>query len=338
MRRAYAGALAALAATLSTALVGGCGLEDVPMPKLVGGPTYHLDLRFDDALNLPVGAPVKMAGATIGQVSRVEVQDYVADVQVEIADDVQVRASSGAELRLTSPMGTSFIEVTQGRTGPVLHEGDDIDTARTSEAPDVTDLLSALSTVVTGGSFGDISTIIHELNVALTGNGGTVRSLLHRLDTSVTGLNRELPTLDRLTASLDRLTTRLKADLPGITAALTDLSRLVTTLESQRTQMMTALGSLRRFELQATPFTRATHTDLLRNLGSLRTVFRTLLGVRSDIGATLDGLVAFAGTSDRAAPGDFVNFDLTFLGDLGALTGGQTGAPGPPRATTGATR
>ena len=320
-------ALAALGAGAS-----GCGLklEDVPMPKLVGGPTYHLDLRFDDALNLPTGAPVKLDGATIGQVSKVDVQDYVANVQVEIADDVQLRATSSAELRLTSPMGTSFIELTQGKGGGVLREGDAIDTGRTTEAPDVTDLLSALSTVVTGGSFGDISTIIHELNDALTGNAGTVRSLLARLDTSVTGLDRELPTLDRLTGSLDRLTTRLRSDLPGITASLTDLSHLVTTLESQRTQMMAALASLRRFELQATPFTEAVRTHMLRNLGSLRTVLQTLIGLKSDISGTLEGLVAFAEKGDKAAPGDFVNFDLTFLGDLKSLLSVQAGNPAPP--------
>jgi phospholipid/cholesterol/gamma-HCH transport system substrate-binding protein len=321
-----------VALAVTATLASGCGLqlEDVPMPRLVSGPTYHLDLRFDDALNLPTGAPVKLAGATVGQVSRVEVQDYTAEVQVEIADDVRLHASSRAELRLTSPMGTSFIELTDGSTGALLREGDDIDTGRTSEAPDVTDLMSALSTVVTGGSFGDISTIIRELNAALTGNGGTVHSLLTRLDTSVTGLDRELPTLDRLTASLDRLTTRLKADLPGITASLTDLSGLVTTLESQRTKMMGALASLRRFELQATPFTAATRTDLLTNLGSMRSVLQTLLGLRGDISGTLKGLVAFAEKGDEAAPGDFVNFDLTFLGDLGSLLHVETGNPAPP--------
>ncbi|GAB2983534.1 MCE family protein [Nocardioides montaniterrae] len=317
---------------VTATLASGCGLqlEDVPMPKLVGGPTYHLDLRFDDALNLPTGAPVKLSGATIGQVSRVDVQDYTADVQVEIADDVRLHASSRAEIRLTSPMGTSFVELTPGGTGPLLGEGDDIGTDSTSEAPDVTDLMSALSTVVSGGSFGDISTIIRELNAALTGNGSTVHSLLTRLDTSVTSLDRELPTLDRLTSSLDRLTTRLKADLPGITASMSDLSALVTSLESQRTKMMTALASLRRFELQATPFTQATRADLLTNLGSMRTVLRTLLGVRGDIDGTLKGLVAFATKADKAAPGDYVNFDLTILGDLKSFLNVEPGNVPPP--------
>jgi phospholipid/cholesterol/gamma-HCH transport system substrate-binding protein len=191
--------------------------------------------------------------------------------------------------------------------------------------------------VVTGGSFGDISTIVKQLDIALTGHTGTVRGLLARLDTAVTGLDRQLPTLDRLTGSLDRLTGRLRRDLPAITASMTDLSAMVTTLSRQRSRMMAALASLRRFELQATPFTEATRADLVGQLGSLRTVLTSLLGTRRDIDGTMAGLVAFAKGSDEAAPGDFANFDLTFLLDPSTLSAFESGSA-PTLHPKGATR
>ncbi|HJQ05690.1 MAG TPA: MlaD family protein [Nocardioides sp.] len=324
MKRALGLLVAALA------LCSGCGLTltDVPMPKLVSGPTYALRLEFDDALNLPVDAPVKLEGATVGQVTSVTADGYRADVEVAVSTAVHLRSTSTAEIRLTAPMGTSFVELSQGRTGGYLPAGGTIALAATGEAPDVSDLLSALSTVVTGGSFGDISTIIKQLNVALTGHTGTVRALLSRLDTAVTGLNRQLPTLDRLTGSLDRLTRRLRGDLPTITASLTDLSRLVSTLSRQRVRMIGALGALRRFELQATPFTEATRADIVGQLGSLRTVLHTLLGSSTDINGVMAGLAAFAKGSDRAAPGDFANFDLTLLLDPSALAAYENGTGG----------
>ncbi|HWU20537.1 MAG TPA: MCE family protein [Nocardioides sp.] len=310
----------------------GCGLTltDVPMPKLVSGPTYTLRLEFGDALNLPVDAPVKLDGATVGQVTSVAADGYRADVEVAVSTSVRLRRTSTAEIRLTAPMGTSFVELSQGRTGGYLADGGTIAVASTSEAPDVSDLLSALSTVVTGGSFGDISTIIKQLNIALTGHTGTVRSLLSRLDTAVTGLNRQLPTLDRLTGSLDRLTRRLRKDLPTITASLTDLSGLVSTLAKQRVRMMGALGALRRFELQATPFTTATRASIVGQLGSLRTIFHSLLGSSKDIDGVMAGLVAFAKGSDRAAPGDFANFDLTLLLDPSTLSAYENGTGSVP--------
>lgn len=318
----------AVAAALGPAvLASGCGLslEDVPLPDLVEGPTYAVTVEFADALNLPVDAPVKLDGATVGQVTAVEAGDYVAEVELALSTSVRLRDSSRAEIRLTSPMGTAFVQLFPGEAGAELAAGATLPAAATSSAPDVTDLLSALSTVVTGGSFADISTIIDQLNVALTGNAADVRRLLSRLDSAVTDLNADFPRVDRLTASLDRLTTRLVDDLPEITRSLTDLTALVTSFDSQRKRLVTAMESLSRFDAVATPLTRAVRDDLLAQLQDMRPVLRTLLAGRKDIDGVMTGLIAFADGSDRAAPGDFANFDLTFLFDLKAL------------ATTGAT-
>lgn len=318
----------AIVTLLAGALTAGCGLtlEDVPLPGLVEGPTYAVTIEFADALNLPVDAPVKLDGATVGQVTAVEAGDYVAEVELALSTSVRLRDSSRAEIRLTSPMGTAFVQLVPGETGAVLAEGATLPVAATGSAPDVTDLLSALSTVVTGGSFADISTIIDQLNVALSGNAGDVRRLLRRLDAAVTELNADLPRVDRLTASLDRLTTRLARDLPELTGSLTTLTGLVTSLDRQREQLVGAMESLSRFDAVATPLTRAVRADLVAQLRDMKPVVQTLLAGRDDIDGVMAGLVAFAEGSDRAAPGDFANFDLTFLLDLKALTA-TGGAP-----------
>ena len=316
------GAAAALLLAAAGALSSGCGLglEDVPLPSLVDGPTYDLTIEFADALNLPVDAPVKLDGATVGQVSSVDAGEYVAEVELALSTSVELRETSRAEIRLTSPMGTAFVQLFPGKKGDLLAAGDTLPASATGSAPDVTDLLSALSTVVTGGSFADVSTIITELNTALTGNARDVRHLLTRLDTTVTGLNADFPRIDRLTSALDRLTTRLAGDLPEITRSLTDLTDLVTSLDAQRADLVTAMESLRDLDLVATPLTAAVRDDLVGQLQDMRPVVRSLLRGRKDIDGVMAGLVAFAGGSDRAAPGDYANFDLTFLLDLEALT------------------
>lgn len=308
-------------------LAAGCGLglEDLPMPDLVSGPTYAITVEFADAVNLPVDAPVKLEGATVGQVTAVEAGVYVAEVDLALSTTVELRDTSRAEIRLTSPMGTAFVQLFPGTAGAPLREGDTLPVAATGSAPDVTDLLSALSTVVTGGSFADISTIITQLNVALTGNAKDVRRLLGRLDTAVTDLNADLPRVDRLTTALDRLTKRLAGDLPEITGSLTDLTALVASLDEQRDDLVTAMESLRRFDVVATPLTEAVRGDLVNQLEDMRPVLRSLLRGRKDIEGVMAGLIAFADGSDRAAPGDFANFDLTFLLDPASFA--QAGTP-----------
>ncbi|MBS4751542.1 MCE family protein [Nocardioides sp. zg-ZUI104] len=307
---------------VAAALLSGCGLslEDLPLPDLVDGETYAITVEFTDALNLPVDAPVKLDGATVGQVSAVEAGEYVAEVELAVSADVELRESTRAEIRLTSPMGTAFVQLWPGEEGAVLADGAVVPAAATGTAPDVTDLLTALSTVVTGGSFTDISTIIKELNTALRDNSGSTRRLLRRLDRAVTDLNDDFPRVDRLTAALDRLSSRLVDDLPQITRSLTDLTELVTSLDSQRGDLVTAMASLRSLDIVATPLADAVREDLVAQLEDMRPVVRTLLRNRKSIDGVMAGLVAFAEGSDQAAPGDYANFDLTFLLDLEALT------------------
>lgn len=328
LRRAACAAALALGLGASAA---GCGLqlEDVPLPGLVEGPTYSLTLEFEDALNLPVDAPVKLDGATVGQVTAVEPGAYLAEVELAVSETVELRATSRAEIRLTSPMGNAFVQLFPGEKGKLLADGATLPVSATGSAPDVTDLLTALSTVVTGGSFADISTIIKQLNVALTGNAGDVRRLLGRLDRAVTDLNGDFPRVDRLTGALGRLTRRLAGDLPEITASLTDLTDLVTSLESQREELVTAMESLRRFDVVATPLTAAIREDLVGQLADMRPVVRSLLSSRENIDGVMAGLVAFASGSDRAAPGDYANFDLTFMLDIEALLEFQHGDEPP---------
>lgn len=324
-------AMSLVAVLVPGILLNGCGLEleDVPMPKLVSGPTYEVIAEFQDALNLPVDAPVKLEGATVGQVAAVEPGEYLARVTLELSEDVTLAGNSSAEIRLTSPMGTAFVQLFPGSKGQPLADGAVIPAKRTSEAPDIADLLTALSTVVTGGSFHDISTIIKQLNVALTGNAGTVKQLFRRLDRAVTDLNDAFPTVDALTASLNRLSTRLAADLPELSEGMAEMADLATSLEAQRETMMATMDALRRFEAVATPYTTDIRGNLLRNLDSLRTVLRTLADEKRNIDRIMAGLVAFSTGSDEASPGDFVNFDLTFLIDPEAFraTGGSSPFP-----------
>src|SRR3546814_14696893 len=104
----------ATAAALCLVMVGGgcsLSLQDVPLPSLVSGPTYEVEAVFESALNLPVDSPVKMDGATVGQVTAVRVEDYAAHVKMKIIEDQPLRAGGRAEIRLTSQMGTACGEL-----------------------------------------------------------------------------------------------------------------------------------------------------------------------------------------------------------------------------------
>ncbi|CAM3307672.1 MlaD family protein [Nocardioides dubius] len=321
-------------------LFGGCGLslDDVPMPSLIEGPTYELTAVFDSALNLPVDSPVKWGGRTIGQVVGVEVRDYRAVVAMEITDETRIRSGGRAEIRLTSPMGTAFVELLDGPQGNApLEAGARIEVASTTRAPDVADLLSSLSVVVTGGAFADIGTVVDELNVALTGNAPAARALLRGLDDTVSDLNAHTADFDRALRGVNRLTRRLADDAPYLVEAVRDLRPAVRALEGQQSDLLRLLAKVRRLGESTEAFTTAVREDLVTTLDSAGPVLDSLRRSQSHLVRGMRGLIKFGALTDDASPGDFSNFDLTLLLDPDGLnpTSGQPQQPDGARGQEG---
>ncbi|WP_121258872.1 MCE family protein [Nocardioides ferulae] len=326
--------LTPLAAALAAVVLGtsACSpeLRDVPMPGLVSGPTRSVDAVFDSALNLPLDAPVKLDGSTVGQVSAIEVRDYRAHVTMDLLESVPLHEGARADIRLTSPMGNAFVELTDG-TGAVLPAGSALPVGATGQAPDVSDLLSALSVVVTGGSFADVKTIVEELNTALTGRTRRVRSLLGRLDRTLTSFAAQTERFDRTLAGIDRLGRRLAADTPFLTEAVAEVRPTVRALTRQQDDALALLAEVRRFGDVGTEVLTRTRGDLVRSLRELEPVLDSLLRTRGRMVPIMRGILEFGSRTDAASPGDYSNFDLVFDVDPSALVpqaGGSAGGAG----------
>lgn len=315
-------AVAAVAAFALTAT--GCGtLRSVPLPGLVSGPTYEIEGVFDNVLGLPHQAAVKMDGATIGEVASIETVDYTARVRMSISEAFTVPADVRAEVRFGSPMGEAFIELAdpEGGDGTTLSPGSVIPLEATSEAPSVGDLLSAASTLITGGSFADMKVIISELNTALRGNGGNIRNLIGKLDGMVTRLNRHTAEFDIALNSMERLGRRLAADRTLLAESLLSLEPAIKSLSSQRRQIFTLMSELRRLSKVGTATIASTRADMLSVLADLDPVLSTLTARQAEFRQTLDGIHDFAQATDSATLGLFLNFDLTTLFDGDVLSG-----------------
>lgn len=325
-------AVAALALVLGG---GGCAtLRDLPLPGLVSGETYPVTAVFESALGLPEQAPVKLDGAVVGEVTTIETVDYTARVGLVLAHDVAMPADIRAEVRFGSPMGEAFVELLppEGGGRGRLAEGGTIPLEATSEAPSVGDLLTAVSALVTGGSFADMRIVITELNVALRGNQGNIRRLLGRLDGMVTRLDDHTREFDVALASMDRLGADLARDGALLGRALRELEPAVRTLSGQREELLRLMGELRRLSRTATATLRASRTDMLSVIRDLGPVLDTLTRNEARFRPILDGIGSFGARTDGATYGLFLNFDLTTVVDGAALAAGlRAPQPAPGR-------
>lgn len=296
--------------------LSGCAtLRDVPMPGLVSGDTYEATAVFDSALGLPEQAAVKLDGAIVGEVATIETVDYRARVGLRIREQVEVPADVRAELRFASPMGEAFVELSAPPGGGAgrLTDGGVIET--TSEAPSIADLLSAVSTLVTGGSFADMKVIVTELNTALRGKSGDIRRLLGRLDGMVTRLNDHTAEFDVALASMDRLSRDLAGDRALLGRAMTQLEPAIRTLSSQRDELFRLMAQLRRLSATGSATIAQSRTAMLSVLDDLGPVLDTLTRNERSFAPIFDGIRSFGGNTEAATFGAFLNFDLTMRMD-----------------------
>jgi len=105
---------------LIAAVVLGIGLFSIGTGRQLFGESYHLVARFPDIAGLAVGAPVRLAGVTVGTVTRITVPEelQVQTIEVELAIDravqSRIREDSVASIQTVGMLGDKYVELTIG--------------------------------------------------------------------------------------------------------------------------------------------------------------------------------------------------------------------------------
>ena len=199
-------ALAAAAISAALVVTSACSttMRDLPIPGTgVSGDTIEIEAKFNDALNLAEGAPVKVNGVDSGKVSSITIDDYTAVVTLEVRTDAELHEGATARLRYTTPLGELFVDVTNPVKGDELEDGAKLGLDSTETAPTVEDALAQASLLINGGGLGQLQTITEELNAALGGNEDDMRLLLEQASTFLTQASATTSSIDAVLTSLD---------------------------------------------------------------------------------------------------------------------------------------
>lgn len=209
------GVLTAVAAAMITAGCATNGLASLPLPAPgLGSGGYSLNAVFSNALNLPMNAKVKLAGADVGQLESMVARNYTAVTRLRIRDGVQLPRGSTAELRTATPLGDVFVALKPPADDPadtpLLRDGDTIGLDSTAAAATVESVLSSAAILVNGGAVRNFTNIINGFGKA-TGDQGQAfgdmirksNELLGTLDARSDQISRALTQLSRLADQLD---------------------------------------------------------------------------------------------------------------------------------------
>lgn len=306
--------------------VTGCafqGVNSLPLPGAVGrgadASVYHVELA--NVGTLESNSPVMIDDVVVGSVGRMTLHGWHVDLDVSIKPDVAVPANAVATVGQTSLLGSMHValdppsgQAPNGRLQP----GATIGLNSSSTYPSTEQTLSSIAAIVNGGGLGQIGDIVHNFNLALSGNPVAVRDLIARLNTFVGTLYQQRDSIIATIEELNRFSQRLGSQQEVLTRALTKIPRALDVLLQERPRLTTALVELGRFGNTASGLIDDTQADLVKNLQNLEPTIKAL----ADVGPGIDTALAYVPTFplsqnliDRGVRGDyvnlFVNIDLT---------------------------
>lgn len=304
----------ALTAVVAVILVGGtsgCGLsaQSVSLPgKKVSGDTYRLAANFSDALNLTEGAPVKLNGATVGQVRSVSVRDFTAKVDMEVEASARLHAGASARLRGTTPLGELYIDLEDGSSPSALPDGSTL--SEGTVAPTIEDTMATTSVFLNGGGITELGTILRESNLALAGREGQARDLLERLNSTTAELRASTDDLSATLGSLAELSTSLRERRSTIRAALDDVGPTAKAMRGQIKDLARLLRHVESFGVTTSDVIDQVDKDLVQSLTQMGPIFDQMNALEGDLTPAIERLVTFSKLLDKAVPTRYLNTDL----------------------------
>ncbi|WP_068052538.1 MCE family protein [Nocardia xishanensis] len=278
--------MSAAALAVSAALISSCaadGIYSVPLPggADVGPHPIHVDIHFDDVLDLVPQSAVKVEGVPVGRVEDIVLaQDgWTASVRALINSSVDLPANARAEVRQSNLLGEKFIELSPPVADPdpaKLADGAVIPVEHTRHATEIEQVLGAMSLLLNGGGVAQLQPIVTELNKTLGGREDRVRSLLEQANTLIGGLNEQVDDITRAIDGLATLSSRVSGQTEQIGRILDELPRGIRILEEQRPELVSLLAQLDRVGQAGFDVIDTAKDDLIRDLNSLRPTLQEL--------------------------------------------------------------
>lgn len=303
------------------AMIPGCqwrGLNSLALPGTEGGGdgSYTITAQLPDVVVIQQNTRVRVADVNVGNVTKIEVQDWHALATMRINGDVHLPANSTAKVGQTSLLGSMHIELAPPADEPAqgqLHDGSLIPLSRAATYPTTEQTLASVSILLNGGGLGQLQEINQTFATALAGREGDMRSLLTQLDTFIAQLNAQTDDIITATEHLNSLAGTFAANDKTVDKALTTIPQALAVLADSRTKLADAIDSLGKFSAVANSTVAQSKEALIDNLRNLAPVFRELANAGPSLTRGLDFLSTYPWVKSTLANwfrGDFANITL----------------------------
>ncbi|CAJ1498025.1 virulence factor Mce family protein [[Mycobacterium] burgundiense] len=320
IKRAAGAAMLGALATALTACSGWTGLNSLPLPGTEGhGPdAFTIQVQMPDVDNIEQNSRVRVGDVTVGNVTKIERQDWHALVTMNLNGNVDLPANARATIGQTSLLGSLHIELAppvdvepEGR----LQQGSLIPLSSSGAYPTTEQTLAAVSLLLNGGGVGRIQDITTAFATAFDGREADLRSLIEQLDLFIAYNNDQKEDIIAATESLNSLVGQFADQKPVVDKALETVPDALDVLKEQRTALADALTKFGQFSALTADTVNQTKESLVQELRDLGPVLKSL----ADAGPSMTRALSFyptfpwpKETLDNWMRGDYGNLSLVF--------------------------
>jgi phospholipid/cholesterol/gamma-HCH transport system substrate-binding protein len=332
-------ALATILGIACIAAIPSCewrGLNSFTLPGTSGNApgSYTIQAQMPDVTTIQQNTRVRVDDVNIGNVTKIERQDWHALVTMRINGDIHLPANSTAKLGQTSLLGSQHIELAPPAGEPPvgqLKNGSVIPLAHASMYPTTEQTLASVSVLLNGGGIGQLQDINQAIATAFAGRENDMRSLLRQLDEFVAGTNAQTDDIIAAAENLNALASQVAAKDQVVDRALMTVPKALGVLAGERTKIADAIDQLGKFSAIVADTLHQSKESLVNNLRNIAPVLKSLADAGPSLTRGLDGLVAYpwpATTVRNWFRGDYANLslvvDLTLSRiDQGIFTGSR---------------
>ncbi|MCV7345475.1 virulence factor Mce family protein [Mycolicibacterium rhodesiae] len=310
------------------------GLNSLQLPGTQGGGpgSFVIQAEMPDVNNIQPNSRVRVGDATVGHITKIELEGWHALVTMRLDGDVNLPENAIATIGLTSILGSQHIELSAPQDAPPqgrLHPGSRIPLAHSGSYPTVEQTLAAVSTVLNGGGLAQVQDITEAFSTAFRGREQDLRSLIGQLDTFAGNVNDQTDDIIAATESLNRLTGVLAANRPVLDEALKTVPEALAVLNNERDNLVAAADQLGKFSNLVVSSVGQSKANLIKELKDIGPVLESLANAGPSMTRALSLIPTFPfpnETIEKWQRGDYANMtavvDLTLSRiDQGLFTG-----------------
>ncbi len=246
--------------------------------------------QLQDATGLTVGDPVKIAGVTVGQVSKISVVRNYAVVTFSVQKNVTLRSTTGVGLQWHNVLGQQFLYLYPGTQGSILKPGGTIPLSQSNQSANFGEFLNALGPFLSAINPSQANAFVEAVLTSLQGNSGELNQLISSTASLSQTLGSQDSQVGALIVNLNQVLTALASRSSDLKSVIDNFNLTASALASKNQLLDQVVGNLSTIESDLAGLVKTNEGNLSNAVSNLASVSGTVATNESQLSKGLSTL------------------------------------------------